>query len=99
MRRGTTPTHKFTLPFEVGACSKIRVIYAQGDIVKIVKKECDVETSGNTISVTLTQADTLRLKCTLKTEIQVRVLTHNGESLASDIITVDTDRCLSDEVL
>lgn len=99
MRRGTTPQHIFTLPFDTAAVAKVRVIYAQGDIVKVVKKECDVELSGNTISVTLTQADTLRLNCSLKTEVQLRVLTADGNALASDIIRIETDRCLSDEVL
>jgi hypothetical protein len=79
--------------------AKVRVIYSQGDIVKILKRECDVEMSGSTISVTLSQADTLRLNCKLKTDIQIRVVTRSGEALASDIITVVTDRCLSDEVL
>jgi hypothetical protein len=79
--------------------AKVRVLYAQGDIIKIVKKECDVEMRGNTVTVTLSQADTLRLKCTIKTEVQIRVLTKDGTALASDIIRVNTDRCLSDEVL
>lgn len=99
MRRGTTPRHTFTLPFDTTAIEKVRVIYAQSDIPKIVKKECDVEMAGNTIVVTLSQSDTLRLKCTLKTEVQVRVLTNDGSAFASDIIAVDTDRCLYDEVL
>ena len=99
MRRGTTPTHTFTIPFDTGAIEKVRVVYAQSDMVKIVKRECDVEMEGNVISVTLTQAETLRLDCKLQTEIQLRVVTLAGEALASDIITVSTGRCLSDEVL
>lgn len=99
MRRGTTPTHTFTLPFETSLVAKLRVIYAQRDIVKIVKKECHAELDGNTIRVKLSQNDTLRLSCNLKTEIQVKVLTHTGESFVSEIITVKTERCLIDEVL
>lgn len=99
MRRGTTPKHTFTLPFDTSAVAKARVIYAQGDVVKVVKKEADCELSGNTISVKLTQADTLRLNHKLKTDIQVRVVTHDKDAFASDIITVSTKQCLSDEVL
>lgn len=99
MRRGTTPTHTFTLPFDTSVVDKVRVIYAQGDIVKIVKKELDCELSRNTISVKLTQAETLRLNHRLKTDIQLRVVTHSGEALASGIVTVTTTQCLSDEVL
>ena len=99
MRRGTTPRHTFTLPFDTGNVSKVRVLYAQNDVLKIVKKETDAELSGNVISVRLTQAETLRLNCNLKTDIQVRVVTYDGDAFASDIITVKTERCLDSEVL
>jgi hypothetical protein len=99
MRQGTTPTHTFTLPFDTSLVSKIRVIYAQRDIVKVVKTEAEAELIGNQIVVKLTQAETLRLNHRLKTDIQLRVVTHDDEALASDIITVVTDRCLSNEVL
>lgn len=99
MRQGTTPTHTFTLPFDTNIVSKVRVIYAQGEIVKVVKRENEVQMEGNTITVTLTQADTLRLNHRLRTEIQIRVLTHSEDAFASDIIEVRTDRCLTEEVL
>lgn len=99
MRRGTTPRHTFTLPFDTSLIAKLRVIYAQRNIVKIVKKENDAEMNGNAVVVKLTQNETLRLNSRSKTEIQVRVVTHEGESFVSDIITVNTERCLMDEVL
>lgn len=99
MRRGTTPTHTFTLPFDTNTVEKVRVIYAQGDIVKVVKKETDCKLSGNKISVKLTQQDTLRLNSKIKVDIQVRVVTRSEDSLASDIITVSVGRCLGSEVL
>lgn len=99
MRQGTTPTHTFTIPFDTGVVAKARVLYAQNDAVKIVKKETDVEMSGNTITVRLTQEETLRLSHKHDTDIQLRIVTKQGDSLVSDIITVSTEQCLSDEVL
>lgn len=99
MRQGTTPRHTFTLPFETSIVKKVRVLYAQGGTLKIVKKENEAEMSGNTISVRLTQAETLCLNPKFKTDIQVRVLTETNDSLASEIFSVDTERCLSKEVL
>lgn len=99
MRQGTTPKHTFTLPFDTGIVAKVRVVYAQRDDVKIVKTEADAEMDGNVLSVKLTQEDTLQLNCSLKTHIQVRVVTHDGDALVSDIITVNTERCLDSEVL
>jgi hypothetical protein len=99
MRQGTTPKHTFTLPFDTSIVAKVRVVYAQRDDVKIVKTEADAEMQGNNLSVKLTQEDTLQLNGSLKTHIQVRVVTHDGDSFVSDIITVNTDRCLDGEVL
>jgi hypothetical protein len=99
MRQGTTPKHTFTLPFDTGIVDKVRVVYAQRDDVKIVKTEADAEMQGNNLSVKLTQEDTLQLNSSLKTHIQVRVVTYNGDALTSDIITVNTERCLDGEVL
>ena len=99
MRRGTTPQHTFTLPFDTAEIEKIRVIYAQGDIVKVTKKETDCKLSENNITVKLTQAETLRFNHRMKTDIQLRVVTHDGEALASEIMSVPTCRCLDNEVL
>jgi hypothetical protein len=99
MRQGTTPKHTFTLPFDTEDVAKVRVLYAQNDKLKIVKTEADAEMDGNAVSVTLTQEETFLLNPAFDTEIQIRVLTHNGEALGSDPITVDTEKCLHDEVL
>lgn len=99
MRQGTTPKHTFTLPFETNLVEKVRVVYAQKDVVKIVKTEADAEMAGNTISVKLTQEDTFKLNNNLKTYVQVRVVTHDGNAFASDIITLPVDICLDGEVL
>lgn len=99
MRQGTTPKHTFTLPFDTNIVDKVRVVYAQRDDVKIVKTEADAEMEGNALSVKLTQEDTLQLNSSLKTYVQVRVVTHDGNAFASDIITVNTERCLDGEVL
>ena len=99
MRRGTTPTHTFVLPFDVSTISKLHVLYAQDEQVKIRKTETDVTLDGNKVVLTLTQEDTLLLECKKTVEIQIRVLTAGGDALNSDIIRVPVERCLEDEVL
>jgi hypothetical protein len=99
MRQGTTPKHTFTLPFDTNIVEKVRVVYAQRDCVKIVKEGSDVEMDGNTVSVKLTQEDTLQLNSSLKTYVQVRVVTHDGNAFTSDTITLNTAMCLDREVL
>lgn len=99
MRQGTTPTHTFTLPFNTEVISKVRVLYAQNGKLKIVKTEADAVMDGNTVSVKLTQEDTFLLRTSFTTDIQLRALTQNRDSLVSKIFTVNTEECLSDEVL
>lgn len=99
MRRGTTPTHVFTVPKEipVGTLTVIEVTYCQFLQEILTKTEEDVtrDTEENTLSVTLTQADTLRFQ-PAKVEIQVRAKTALGIAYASQVIKIDAKRILKE---
>ena len=98
MRIGTTPTHNFRLPFGTETIRKVRVLYAQNDAV-IFKKEDEACTrEGNTIKVQLTQDETLLFDYKKPVQIQLRVLTSDGEALTSQIVKVWPDKCLESEV-
>lgn len=99
MRRGTTPTHTFTLPFDSSIIQKIRIVYAQQGRVVLTKTGDDVTISGNVAKTILTQQETLAFSCARPVEIQVRVLTIAGDVQNSDIVRVSADRCLDGEVL
>ena len=99
MRRGTTPTHTFALPFETSQLTKVRIVYAQGDAPIITKEIEDCTLEGNTITVKLTQEDTLKLDNAKYVSIQLRVLTEAEDSLVSDVIQKAIGECLDDEVL
>lgn len=97
--RGSTPLHTFTLPVEAESVRTVKITYAQDDTVVLAKKSPDVTVSGNKASVRLTQEDTIRLDQEKRVQIQVRVLTINGDSLPSEIITTTVLCLLDDEVL
>lgn len=99
MRRGTTPTHKFILPFSVDMISAVEISYAQSGAVKLTKTTADCVLEDKTVSVTLTQEDTFLFTEDVPVEIQIRVLTTGGQALASDIYSVSCKECLSDGVL
>ena len=99
MIRGTTPTHIFTIPFEVEVVEKVRIIYAQRGAVKFVKTEADCTMEGKTITAQLTQEDTLSLVDGSCVDIQVRVLTTDGEAFASQPMKATMCACLEEEVL
>lgn len=101
MKRGTTPTHTFTLPFDATLVAKARILYAQNDTVILRKEGSDITINGNTLSVRLSQEDTFKFTMgfTRYVEIQVRILTPTNDSLVSDIIRVPVERCLEEDVL
>lgn len=99
MIRGTTPTHIFTIPFDTDLIADVRISYAQTDGEIVVKNKEDATLTGNTISVTLTQEDTLKFDCSKKVIAQIKIKTHNGEVMGSDVMCISVERCLNEEVL
>ena len=99
MIKGTTPKHTFTLPFDTSIISKCKVVYGQGGVELFSKRTEDCVLDGNTISTVLTQEETLTFDYHKGVEIQLRVLTHSGEALASVTTTIGIAKCLDNEVL
>jgi hypothetical protein len=99
MIRATTPTHKFTLPFNYTQyVQKILITYSQKGNIVLEKNENDVQIDGNIVSYKLTQEET-KLFSNGDVRVQVRVLTIDNDALASKEQTVHIDNVLNDEVL
>lgn len=62
MIRGTTPTLEFTLPFDTSLIAEMYVTIAQGEKTVLEKTLSDCNCSGTSVSLALTQEDTLRLQ-------------------------------------
>ena len=99
MIRGTTPTLEFTIPFDTSLLAEAFVTLSQNRTVVIDKPLEDCRCDDRKLSVTLTQEETLKLDCNCKAEIQIRARTTDGNAIASDIITVNTERILKDGVI
>lgn len=99
MQRATTPTHKFTLPFDTSLLKEIRITYQQNGKNVLKKEEADCEMSGNEIRVTLTQEETLKFEASKIALIQLRVLLVDGTVSASQIMSDLVTDCLDCEVL
>lgn len=99
MIRGTTPTHTFTIPFDVSQIVDLRISYAQGENEIIVKSKSDCLLCENIIQVTLTQEDTFKFDCSKDIKMQVRVLKVDGEVKSSNIKLLTVGQCLNEEVL
>ncbi len=107
MIRATTPTHtfdfgtKFNLPVEL---SKVLISYYQNGSQVLEKEKSDLSWSVGRDqslvgSVTLTQAETKLFSPLYDVEIQVRVLTSEGDALAGPIVRRKVFDVLDDEVL
>lgn len=99
MIRGTTPTHRFQIPFHTDEVRKLRVWYKQDDELLVTKTEEDAEMEGNVIKVTLTQEETLKFKENKMVKLQLKVKTVTGATPATPVIKLDPQEVLDDEVL
>lgn len=99
MIRGTTPTHTFSLPLDASQIKRIKIIYAQGDKQLFCKEADDCVMSGDTIQTTLTQEETFMFDCKNMVQMQIRVLTVDGEAITSDEMYATVNKCLDDEVM
>ena len=84
MIRGTTPTHLFRLPFDTSRIREIRILYAQGGKLLLEKTGADCVMEENTVSVTLSQEETLQF---------------SGTAFANQVLHLPVDMVLSEEVL
>ena len=99
MKRGSTPTHIFTIPFDTLLIDDLRVSYAQNNTEIVVKNKSDCELEGQAITVNLSQEDTLKFSHSKNVELQIKVLTTGGEVHISDIIVISVGKVLNSEVL
>lgn len=97
MRRGTTPRNTFSLPFSTDIIERVKIIYAQNNQILMVKTNVDCSFGDKVITVQLTQTDTLKFDHQSMVEIQVRILTVDGNALASNIILTRADELLENE--
>jgi hypothetical protein len=99
MIQGSTPTHTFKLPFSTALIDAVRISYAQNGVLMLTKRKADCTMGEKSITVTLTQEETLAFDADSIVEIQVQVLTTGGDSLPSAIKRVSVDRLLDRTVL
>ena len=109
--RGTTPTHIFSCDIDLKDIDSLYLTYSQ-DGQTIIEKTLDdvtINEDDKTISVTLTQEDTLKFQndkwswlepntnySYRKIKLQARIKFTDGTVLASDIILIDIEDILKD---
>lgn len=104
MRIGTTPTHSFTLkdgqgnPYNFSNAEEVQVTYTQENTVLLQKHLDDMTVSGNTVSFTLTQAETFLFRNGI-CRVQLRVVDTSGKVFGTEVQLVVVKECLDTNVL
>lgn len=97
MYRGSTPTHNIETDIDLTGASAVYVTYHQGGTI-ITKTGESLVITKNSISVTLSQEDTLSFKAG-KVQMQVRYVMPDGTADASEIVSFDVGSILLDGVI
>lgn len=98
MVRGTTPTNIFSVNVDLRNADVIYISYSQQKRVVFEKTKADILVTENTLTVTLTQEETLAL-ADREVEIQIRARYLDGTAIASRIITTTAGAVLKDGVI
>lgn len=102
MIRGTTPILYWELPFESVLIKSAEILLKYNDANKgilIEKTLEDCELGETSISVKLTQEETLRLPAPTSVSVQLRVLLNDETSLATEPTTVKVKQLLKEGVI
>ena len=105
MIRATTPYHEFVFTEDPSAFTRILITYSQEENIVLEKEKSDLTIIENPAvegqyiaSYRMTQEEA-NLFDVGAVRVQVRVLTTNGDAMASVISTLPIEEVLNDEVL
>ena len=97
--QGTTPTIIFNLPFEVSTIENCEVYFGQNNTLLVTKGYNDCILSGTTLTVKLTQSDTLQFDPEEKLQIQARFRYSDGTAEATNITKIKVVDLLSESII
>ena len=98
---GSTPTHTFELPWDTALVKACRVFYTPAGSEEIlIQKDTDaLVLKDDTVSVDLTQEETLRFKDLEAVDIQLQILSVNDKSFLSTVKSLGVLPSKATEVL
>lgn len=96
MRRGTTPVHIFTPDADLSAATVLYVTYEQRGETVLEKSLEEVDVTESSVTVALTQAETLAFDEAHPVRVQIRAGFADGTRIASNILKVSVGEILKD---
>lgn len=102
MIRGTTPTLQFNLPFATSIIKAVEITIKYVDGLKkilVTKTLEDCELGETSVTTMLTQEETLQLPAPATALVQLRVLTNDDKSLATEPYSIKVKKLLAEGVI
>lgn len=98
MRRGTTPTLTFTTPYEAALIQSGYITFNQrsATVLDLPLSDPSVTIADESISVNLTQEQTLAMTTAAPCEAQIRAILTSGKAVASNIVCIPICAILKD---
>ena len=93
IRRGTTPIHVFTTDIDLSQATALYITYYQ-QYRTFEKTIEDCIITSDSVTVSLTQDETLLLSSDDIVEIQIRALFSDGRAVASNIMLADVGKII-----
>lgn len=97
--RGATISNIFTVPVDLTAAVAMYVTYQQGGRTVLEKKLADCEITATTITVDLSQEETLKFIENKAVKIQIRAKLPDGSAHKSNVIETTADELLKEGVI
>ena len=101
MYRGTTPTLTFKTNFNLDTIINLTIVFKQGGEIKLKKylENCEVNTENKSISVILSETETIEFIPNKDLHIQIRIRFKDGTVISSKVITIYIDDILEENIL
>lgn len=96
IRRGTTPEHTFITSLNLSGAESLYITYQQRGKTVLEKTLEDCLLTEDSITVRLSQEDTLKFNWKEDVEIQIRAVLSDGAALASNIMVASAQRILKE---
>ncbi len=87
MRRGTTPTFFFELPADATHFLTVEIVFVQDGKTVLTVDRSRLTANGRQVSFRMTEEETLSFLPEVNAELQLRLITEEGQVLVSDIRT------------
>lgn len=95
---GSTPTHKFFLPFNTNVIKAVLISYAQKHKVVLRKRTAECNFEDKIISLKLSEKDTFCIDDAIPSvDVQIKIKLITGDVIVSRPIRISVQECFDEE--